>query len=163
MGAVSLPDDQKSLVILVDNEHRCQLLYRSPPPARLLSLAPLSRAAPKTRKATGHPTRGLRKASPRACPARGIRRRATSRMLRAGPAVPKSALPEKAAASSRARGNYTGSPGAGQASERRPRSDRSEAVPSTSPSTATRWSSIACRAALGLRFGVGVGCARGDW
>src|SRR4029077_11039048 len=39
MGAVSLPDDQKSLVILVDNEHWCQLFYRSPPPPRLLSFA----------------------------------------------------------------------------------------------------------------------------
>src|SRR5258705_13468660 len=39
MGAVSLPDDQKSLVILVDNEHCCQLFYRSLPPPRLLSFS----------------------------------------------------------------------------------------------------------------------------
>src|SRR5262249_47083865 len=55
MGAVSLLDDQKSLVILVDNEHWCQLFYRSAQPRRLLP------ALPKTRKATGHPTRGLLK------------------------------------------------------------------------------------------------------
>src|SRR6266542_140674 len=41
MGAVSLPNDQKSLVILVDNEHWCQLFYRSSPTPRLLSLLPL--------------------------------------------------------------------------------------------------------------------------
>src|SRR4029453_15846575 len=35
MGAVPFPEDQKSLVILVDKEHWCQLFYPSPPVPRL--------------------------------------------------------------------------------------------------------------------------------
>src|SRR5437773_749834 len=52
MDAVSLPGDQKSLVIFVDTEHRCQLFYRSLPPPRLLSFFLSAENSPENTK--GH-------------------------------------------------------------------------------------------------------------
>src|SRR5262245_3114572 len=147
MGAVPFLEDQKSLVILVDNEHWCQLFYRSPPTPSLLLATAASRFRKHERPRVTRPVAFV-KASPRACPARGIRRQLLRGCSGQGPQYQNQPYQRKPRRHLDHGQNYTGSYGSGQGSERRPRSGRSQVVPSTSPSTATRWLSIACRAAF---------------
>src|SRR6516164_10748838 len=92
--------------MLVDNEHQCQLFYRSLPLPHLLSSTflwacpehgPVRHERPRIVRPVAFEVR-----SPRAAPARGIRRRFTSRTPQAGLAVPAESGPAAILAASSA-------------------------------------------------------------